>query len=62
MKITVEQLQSLTELLKTKSRKEIALEWGVAQSAINYWVKKLREKGAIIENKNKNSLINEITI
>ena len=57
MKVDLEKLKSLPELLKTKSRKEIASEWGLKPTAINYWVKQLRGKGIVIENKSNRKLI-----
>lgn len=60
MKINLEQVRTLPELLKAKSRKEIALEWGVNPTAINYWIMKHRSKGTVIENKEVKSLIEKI--
>lgn len=57
MIVNLEKLQSLPELLKTKSRKEIASEWGIKPTAINYWVKQLRGKGIVIENRKNKKLI-----
>ena len=60
MKITIENLKLLPELLKTKTRTEISKEWNVSLGTINYWVKQHRSKGIVIENRKLGKLIDKI--
>ncbi len=62
MIIDIEKLRAIPELLKTKSRKEIAKDFGVAVSTINYWVKQLRGKGIVIENRKNEKLIDKYNV
>jgi len=62
MKISLDDLKNLPVLLQTKSRQEIATEWGVALSSIDYWIRQFRNKGAEMPNKKVGKAIDKIEI
>ena len=49
-KLTKEQITAIPELLKTKTRKEVAEMYGVSRQSITRWVAELRKRGFVIEN------------
>jgi transposase len=58
-KLTKEQIKRLPEIVPTMTYKQIATEYGVSVSAINYWVKLFRDNGVKIT-KRRTGLINQI--
>lgn len=60
MKIDIEKIRTIPELLKTKSREEIAKEWAVSVGTVSYWIGQLRSKGLVIENKKVKKLIDSL--
>ena len=59
-KLKQEQIAELPELLKTKTRGEVAKLWNVSAQNINYWVKQYEKKGIVIPKLKRSNLIDKI--
>lgn len=59
-KLTQEKIAELPELLKTKSRGEVARLWSVSAQNINYWVKQYEKRGVVIPKLKRSNLIDKI--
>ena len=59
--LTKSQIEQIPELLKTKSRKQVADEFKVTKNAIDYWCRKFKGKGVEV-NKWNTSKIEQINI
>ena len=60
IKLTQEQVATLPELLKTKTRVEVAREWKVRPQNITYWVKQYEKRGVEMPRIKKESTIDKI--
>ena len=59
--LTKENIEKIPELLKTKTRQQIATEFKVSKTAIDYWCRKFEQKGVLV-NKWNRSKIEQINI
>lgn len=58
MKLTKEQILAIPEELKTKTRTDLAKEWKISRSVINYWITEFKKKKVEIP-KLSRGLLNE---